>query len=273
MRNIIWNAAICAVFSCQSFAGVVIEMVSKDPNSNQETSIDKIYAEGNMVRIKSHQKGTSDRTTIIYRDDTLLIVNHKDQTYYRMDKESMARMSSRISDAMKQMEAQLANLPPEQRAMMEKMMKGRTPGGMRDAMGSNRPQRRVEAGGNQQVGKYSCRMYTVYLGEEKTQEICAAPVSQVAAAAEAMDALRAMGRFSKQLVDSIQQSPLAAPVDNPFQVLDEVDGFPVLVREFEGSRASREVFLKSATQQRLSDELFSVPHGYKEVDPSAQRGD
>ena len=56
------------------------------------------------------------------------------------------------------------------------------------------------------------------------------------------------------------------------QLLDEINGFPVLVREFDGGLASSEVFLKSATRQSLSNELFSVPDGYKEVDPFAQMG-
>jgi len=224
------------------------------------------------VRIESHQEGTTDQTITIFRDETLFIVNHQDQTYHRMDKDSMNRMSSQMSEAMKQMEAELANVPPEQRAMMERMMKGRMPGGMPGAMGSNRPQRRIEVGGDEQVGEYSCTMYTVYRGTEKTQEVCAAPVSQIAVAEEAMEAFQAMSRFSKQFAESVQQSPLAAPLDNPFQFLDEINGFPVLVREFDGGRASSEVFLKSATQQSLSNDLFSVPDGYKEIDPFAQMG-
>ena len=116
MRNIIWTAAIWGALSCQSFAGVVIEMVSRDLNSNQETSADKIYAEGKMVRIESHQEGTTDQTITIFRDETLFIVNHQDQTYHRMDKDSMNRMSSQMSEAMKQMEAELANVPPSTRA-------------------------------------------------------------------------------------------------------------------------------------------------------------
>jgi len=272
MKDIIWTAAIWGALSCQSFAGVVIEMVSRDLNSNQETSADKIYAEGKMVRIESHQEGTTDQTTTIFRDETLFIVNHQDQTYHRMDKDSMTRMSSQMSEAMKQMEAELANVPPEQRAMMERMMKGRMPGGMPGGTGSDRPQRRIEVGGDEQVGEYSCTMYTVYRGTEKTQEICAAPVSQIAVAEEAMEAFQAMSRFSKQFAESVQQSPLAVPLDNPFQFLDEIHGLPVLVREFEGGRASSEVFLKSATQQSLSDDLFSVPDGYKEIDPFAQMG-
>jgi len=272
MRNIIWTAAIWGTLSCQSFAGVVIEMVSRDLNSNQETSADKIYAEGKMVRIESHQEGTTDQTTTIFRDETLFIVNHQDQTYHRMDKDSMTRMGSQMSDAMKQMEAESAKLPPEQRAMMERMMKGRMPGGMPGGTGSDRPQRRIEVGGDEQVGEYSCTMYTVYRGTEKTQEVCAAPISQIAVAQEAMDAFQAMSRFSKQFAESVQQSPLAAPLDNPLQLLDEINGFPVLVREFDGGLASSEVFLKSATRQSLSNELFSVPDGYKEVDPFAQMG-
>jgi hypothetical protein len=97
MKNMIWTAAIWGVLSCQSFAGVVIEMVSRDPGSNQEALVNRIYAEGTMVRIESHQEGTPKPTIVIYRDEALLYIQPEDQTYYRMDEDLMSKMSSQIS--------------------------------------------------------------------------------------------------------------------------------------------------------------------------------
>jgi len=96
------------------------------------------------------------------------------------------------------------------------------------------------------------------------------PVSQLAALSEVMDTFRSMAHFTKKLVESYQLSPLANMTNNPFQILDDIDGFPVPTRQFENGQPTREALLKSATQQDLSDDLFSVPSGYREINPFAQ---
>ena len=62
---------------------------------------------------------------MIFRDDLFLMINHDDKTYTVIDEATLEQIGSRMSAAMTKMEAQLAQMPPEQRAMMEKMMQGR----------------------------------------------------------------------------------------------------------------------------------------------------
>ena len=270
MQRTIWTAAILTTLCCQSFAGVVVETVSKDLLSNQESPVNKIYVQDGRMRMEPDQQNQDEKTTVIFQGEALLILNHKDKTYFRMDEKSMTRMSAQINSAMKQMEERMATLPPEQRAMMEKMMKEKMPGQMMQGMGSQPPPRRIRLEGNDQVGDYSCQKYVVYRGQEKTQEICAAPVDQIGDIAEAIDTFRSMTRFSEKMLEPLKQSPVAGMVDSPFQTLNEIEGFPVLTRSFKNGQAVTEVLLKSAIRQSLSDDLFSAPADYRKVDPFAQ---
>ena len=272
MRTFLCTAAILSTFLCQTLGGVVVEMVSRDLRSNQESPPDKTYVQGAMLRIEPHQEGGAAATAMIFRDNALLILNSQERSYYRMDEQTMTRLGSQISAAMQQMQEQLANLPPEQRAMMEEMMKGRMPEGMSMGGAGQPPALRVEPAGSERVGPYSCDKYAVYQGQNKTQEICVVPDSQIGALGEVMETFRAMARFTRKLVESTPQGPLSNMTQNPFQVLDEIEGFPVLTRQFENGQPTHETLFKSASEQDLSDDLFSVPNGYREIDPFAQAG-
>ena len=83
---------------------------------------------------------------------------------------------------------------------------------------------------------------------------------------EAMESFRNMARFTEKLFSSFQRGPMAGMLDNPFRMMDRMEGIPVLTRQFEGGRPVREIALKSAARQELEDGLFEPPQGYKEAD-------
>ena len=68
------------------------------------------------------------------------------------------------------MQKELANMPPEQRAQMEAIMKGRMGGaGGRGAAAARRSIRKT---GTDKVGNWTCDKYEGYVGAEKTSEVC-----------------------------------------------------------------------------------------------------
>jgi len=264
LKSILYTLTILITLSSQAFAGVIVEMVSKDLASSQESPADRMYAQGEMLRMESSEE---DGGHMIFRDGAMLIINHSEKSFYRMDENSMAQVSSQMSEAMKQMQEQMAQLPPEQRAMMEKMMKGRMPAGMSPQTSSPLPELRMEATGKNQVSEYSCEMWEVFRGEEKIRELCAVSIDDLGGIAEAMEAFKAMAGFSRKMMESVQQMPFANIAENPYQFMDQLDGFPVLTREFKDGRAISETLLKSVTQETLDENLFQVPKGYRELDP------
>jgi hypothetical protein len=269
MKKFVAALSLALALSSPALAGVVIELESRDLVADQATPSHKIFADGEMLRMEV-QGGEDQDTTMIFRDNVIYIVNHRDKSYFKLDEAMLEELGSQVSQAMKMMEEKLAQLPPEQRAMVEKMMQGQMGAQMQGGMLGGAPQpQRIEAEGSQKVESYSCKKYGVYRGTEKTSEILVAPADEVGAAAEALDAIRAMARFSETMLESFKDSPLAGMVDNPYQVLSEIDGFPVVTREFEGGRATEETVLKSANRESLDAGLFKPPADYKEKDPLA----
>ena len=113
-------AAIACLLSCciAAQAGVVIVMESGDASSGGETAVDTIYAEGEMLRIDPRGSRRGKDTSMLFRDDTLYVVDHDSQVVQRIDREGMDDLSARMHDAMAHMEAEMAKLPPEQREIL-----------------------------------------------------------------------------------------------------------------------------------------------------------
>lgn len=256
-RKLLTGMAFALVASVAQ-AGVVIEMEVKDPGS-KSSATDTIYAEGKMLRMDPHGSQRGDRSSILFRDETMWLIDHDKKRCQTIDKQGMEQMSAQLGGAMKQLEAQMAQIPPEQRAMMEKMMKGKMPGGM----GADARPRRVVAGGAETVGAYSCNVHTLYSGDEKVWEVCAAKESAVAEFAEAMGAFRALSDFTEDLRESLTQGPLASMIQTPFSEMKQIDGLPVRVRNFAGGKLQSESTLKTVARRDIEKTLFAAPESYK----------
>ena len=238
-----------------AWAGVVVEMevTATDPSGKAE--IETFYAEGENVRMDPRSTRGDKEMSVIFRDQTLWFLNHDKKVAQKIDKDGMEALSAQLDAVMKQLE----NVPPEQRAMMEKMMQGKMPGGMGEA-----PPQRVEVGGSEQVGEYPCTVHTLYSAEERVWEVCSADESVAEDVAEAMGAFRAMSKFTEELQDVMRQGPFANMIQTPYNEIDELGGFPVRVRQFnKKGEVTSETTLKSITRQDVDDAVFSIPKGYK----------
>ena len=105
-------------------AGVVFRIEVQDLFAGGQVEITEIKIDGNRMRTDS---GGSNPTTMIFlgESDEMYMIDHTEKTYIVMDRETVEAMANRMSEAMQQMEAAMAQVPPEQREMMERMMKGR----------------------------------------------------------------------------------------------------------------------------------------------------
>lgn len=149
-------------------AGVVMDMVTRDA-SGQETDRTKIYAQSNKIRME-HGGENEASATMIFLGNEFLYVDHGDKSYMVMDEAMIDEVSAQMSKAMKEIEAQLASMPPEQRAMVEQMMKGQTQG-MTGHQGEKSSPLRVEATGRGEWKSGKCREYAVFEGSAKIQQV------------------------------------------------------------------------------------------------------
>jgi len=241
-------------------AGVVMDMVTRD-SAGVETQRTKIYAQEKKVRM---EEGGGGDATMIFLGDRFMYIDHDEKTYIVMDEAMLEEMSAKMNEAMKEMEAQLAGMPPEQRAMVEEMMKGQMQG-MMGQQGEEAPPPRIEAGGSSKWQSRKCKEYAVFEGDEKTQDICASELDDVDGADEAIEAFRGMAAYMSKMFESMPMRSSSQP--NPGELMDQIDGFPVHTIDYENGAKIRETSLDSVEEQDLNDDLFKAPEGYRQQDP------
>ena len=252
--------------SPSTYAGAVMDMVMMDA-AGQETGRSKMYAQKSMIRMDIDEAGEGDGS-MIFLGDKLMYLNHAEKSYVVMDESMFNDMSAQINKAMAEMEKQLAGMPPEQRAMVEKMMKGQMEG-MMPEKSAPRPAPKVESLGSGEWQTYDCEKFAIFDGSEKIQEVCAADLEGVGGADEMMQAFRSMAEYIVKMAESMPM--MADDGLNPGELMDQIGGFPVHTIEFENGRVVGQSSLESVTEQDLDPGLFGAPDGYLRQDPFAGR--
>jgi hypothetical protein len=247
-------------------AGSVFEMTPSGSSGVAQT----ISIQDGKLRIEVPAMSNAPATTMILADEELLILNEAEGGFYRLTPETieelgqaLGQVNDQLSAAMAQMQEQLANLPPQQREMMERMMRDRMPN--MAAATEAPPPMRVEQGAGQTVGGYACTDYSIYSGDTLIQEMCAADFSSVPGAQEVAGALENMQSFFAGLRDAMPPA-LAGMRNNPFDVMTQVEGFPVRTRTYINGSLQQELVLSSAETRDLPASLFEVPAGLTERD-------
>ncbi|MDJ0814182.1 MAG: hypothetical protein QNJ23_10660 [Woeseiaceae bacterium] len=249
-------------------AGVVLDIVTKDM-AGKEQERSQIYAQDGFLRLDSDGGPFAADVSLIFDGSRFLVIDHGEKTYIIMDEAMLTRMTDKMNEAMEQMKAQLANMPPEQRALAEQMMQSQMGGMMGDSVPSPPP--RVEVTGNGEYGGRACTMYDVYENNIKTQEICSAPLDKVEGAAEMMATFRGMAKFVKKLSESLP-GPLGSSFnEHPGMVAELINGFPIHTVEFRMGKPDSEIVMEVIREEPLAAAKFKAPDGYQLQDPFGGR--
>jgi hypothetical protein len=245
------------------YAAEGILLVEKN-TSGGTTTTNQIQIEKNRMRAEV-SNATGGNQTMIFDGvkQVLWIVNNEKKTYSEITKEDVDRLSSQMSGAMQQMQAQLANLPPEQRARVEAMMKGR--GGMPG--GAPAPKTEYKKVGTDKVNAWTCDKYEGTLNGQKNSELCTVEPQALGFTAGDFAVAGELQAFFAKLVPQGSENMfrIGSVQDQGFS------GVPVRRVSF-GTRPST-AEITSVTHQNFSDAVFTVPDGYqKEASPFAGRG-
>lgn len=263
MRGTILAAALASM-AAPAGAGSVFEM-----SENGGADVAQIlFVQDGKLRAEVAPAANAPASTMIFANDEMLILNDAERTYYRITHETLEELGAmlgqaneQLSAAMEQMQAQLENLPPEQREMMERMMRDRMPN--LAAMTQAAPTMRIEQGAADTVGGYACTQYAVYADETLTQELCAADYGSVPGAADIAAAVENMQGFFERLRSALPPA-LANLQNNPFDTMGQIDGFPVRSRIYVNGSLQQDVVLSSAETRDIGEDRFEVPPGYAE---------
>lgn len=188
--------------------------------------------------------------------DTMIVLNHGEREYMRMGRAEMKQMAETVNQAMAQMEAALANVPPEMREQMKGMIGGAIPGAGGEAMVSM-----ADTGERDTVAGHDCRIYRTQLQGKTVNEACMGSTSVLSelSAADRQTLERALA-MTQSMVEQLATGPMAQFVDMaPFKA----GLVPLRVTDVEGGRRSTSEFA-GVDDAPLPADLFAIPSGYRE---------
>jgi hypothetical protein len=256
------------VFTVNSFSDAVVEMEYKD-NYSKTVSTNTNSFKGSDMKMDFYEDGKKPSTSIIFKGDRDEMINldHIHKTYSVMDKETLKSLASQMNEAMAQMEKATAEMSPEERAMMERMMKGTMPT-MQD---TKHVEPVIKQAGSGNVSGYSCTKYEVYKGTEKVRELCITKWSNIEGGSEIQSSLLKMANFMEDLSKSLPPGSnfMASTANfekNVFNQISKLNGFPVQTTDYDKGSVTGITTFKSSNNTGLDTSAFEPPAGYEKQD-------
>jgi hypothetical protein len=251
--------------AARALAGVVLEIETKDHRSNESGTVVTLV-DGKDLKMTITSGGDQEESEMIFRGEKreMIVVDHDDKTFMVIDEAMIDSIGDQLSGYEAQMREALKDVPPEQRAMVEKMMKGRMPA---PAKAPARPKIEFRNTGDHDTKNgYPSVKYEATINDRKTQEFWVTDWDNVDGGDDVVEAFQAMAEFFKHMRDSMPRFGADDDADdNPFEHMQEMDGFPVLTYDYasDGSIAS-ESSLRSSTQRAVAAAEFEPPAAYKQ---------
>ncbi len=232
--------------------------VQKETRSGQ-TSTNEIQLDKSHMRAETNDGGR--KNVVIYEatKQVVEIVDTANKSYREVTKADMDQLKGQMDSAMAQLQDQLKNVPPQQRAAIEQMMKARGgfPGGANPA--ASAPKVQYRAAGSDKVGQWSCTKYEGYTGAQKTTEVCTVDPKDLGLTASDFDIARQLAEFMRSL------APVAADRIISFGKTEEQGfaGVPVRQISYQNGQVEWTSELSEVKHTAFPAATFEVPAGFK----------
>ena len=268
MKRVFAVAAVL-LFSAVASAGVVYEIELTDAEKNLASG-SEFSVQDNLLKMTGGEAGDNFDGEMIFRGDRreMVVVNHKEKSYLVMDEATMKELAETMNQAMAAMEQALAAVPEGQRAKFEQMMKSKMP----DMGTAREPSELRKTGDADTIRGYPCVRYEIWRGGVRTRELWVTDWKNLEGGDTVAGAFQEMSAFFKEMMDSLSQMSGMASLgegvaDATFEHLAEMNGFPVVTREFDDNGAFEGMAaLVSATEKTLDPTTFEPPTNYKRQD-------
>ena len=263
MRLITLSVAALVVLGSASLgtAGVVMKFTAHGTGDDAKPMSGSMEMQGDSVRVDN------EGTTMIFRGDkqVVWVIPAGSDSYMEMTKDSMKQAAAGMDAAMAAMKDQLANMPPEQRAMVEKMMAQRAQPAAAPAPVSEtlKPTGKTET-----IAGHATTAYDSYQGAERVRESWVADWKVFDLTAADMRPLEEMADFMSALAPG-----MAKRMDTGFAAhysgKDALPGVPLRVVAF-SKTGDWTHEITSLQRQDVAAARFEVPAGLTKEDAMSE---
>ncbi|MEM7582147.1 MAG: hypothetical protein AAF560_02100 [Acidobacteriota bacterium] len=256
-------------------AGVVLKLETVHFDARERLESTHMEVDGQQIKMDlalPGEGGQGEQSTLVFRGGEtpeIVVIQHRNETFMVLDPDSVAALGSEMRVAMAEARAQIDALPPEQRAIVRRMLEAQL--GSLETRPKPPPTTVFPTSFRKTLNDLPCRRYDVYRQGTLIREVWVSPWNDVTGIRQAFDTLHQMSDFYSDLMRSFDQLAATgfgggfALDQHPFDDLQHMDGFPVLTRNFiEGALAS-EITLRSVSAQDLDPTRFAPPEGYRQT--------
>ncbi len=192
------------------------------------------------------------------------IINHKDRSFTVLDQSSAEAIATEIEPAIQQMRAQMQALPPEQRAMMEKMLA--------EKMGINLESKPADepdldlkkTGQSGEAGGFACDWWEARDATDLVYEYCVTPAKDLPSGEELLQYFQDLKQFKREIVGTINRSGAFKIPSLPIADVRDIEGLPLISRQYHQGEIVVETRFVAIQKTELPADTFAVPDGYKE---------
>lgn len=241
--------------------GIVYQLEVKDVGSSAEPTTMTTSIEGQNLSMEVPPQQGSGRSTIIFRGDRreMIMVDHSSRSYVVMDEATVKQLTAQLGQAMSQMQEMMKNVPPEQREMMEEMMRGRGMAMPNQTQAQSALRRTSETATH---SGYSTTKYQIVREDKVLRDLWVTEWTNIDGASEARAAFEGMAAYMQEMMSGLTQI-IGDMGQDSFRHMQEMNGFPVLTVEYgDNGQPTTETRLLSATEQTIPASAFEPPSGY-----------
>lgn len=254
MKSIVARAAAISAFVVCAFIPVgaadgVVMVQRVTVNGSVRTTEMKL----DRTRMRTEVTDASGATTVMIFDtgkQVMDIVNMAGKSYTELTKADLERLGEQMKGSMAQLQASMAKMPPEQRARMEEMMRGR-------GVAMTPAKTEYRKAGTGQAGKWTCDKYEGFQNGKKVSELCTVDPRALGLTAADFAVTQDAAAFFKTAVPqgADQFLSLGKVEDQGFS------GFPVR-SVFTVANVQSTTELSDVRHESISDAAFAVPAGF-----------
>ncbi|GAB4247118.1 MAG: hypothetical protein OHK005_13190 [Candidatus Methylacidiphilales bacterium] len=199
--------------------------------------------------------------------ETVWLINHRKKQFHKLTKGDLDALADQVAGALAQVQDQLASLPPEQRAMVEKMMQGNLPAGV-PGKAPSEPGRWEKIASGEPVNRWTCDRYRYLEGSAVKRDVWVTPIASAGIDPGAWTIMTKLGDLFKGFAEKM---PMVIPKNQldpsawnlPPDLLSS--SFPIKFIEFTDGQPSSETTFTSLETVTFPPETFSLPNGYQEL--------
>ena len=248
-----------------AFADSILELQSTEFSHGQPiVGTVQISTSGNDARIEIISVSSAEAGGMIFHGDRneMIILDHAEGNYMVIDQDRMNAMAAQVDEAVAEMQEALDEMSPEGRALADQMTQQR----YQSTSQTRSPDTINDLGSHGEVAGIECHNYEVVRDGRKVRELCVSDWDDIEGGQETADALKNVAAFFESLRQAFSGGGGMDVFDRQqelFGHMNELDGYPVLYRDFSASGAlERQSILTSARAEEVSPDFFKPPKGY-----------